>query len=291
MTEASPWIVDVDAATFQREVLDASLKRPVLVDFWAEWCEPCKTLGPLLEARAREGGGRFLLARVNIDQSPELAQALRVQGIPAVFAVVRGQLVDGFEGALPAERLDAFLERVAPGGPPAEGGGDPVERARALAAGGDRPGAIALLEERLGLRPGEPATLLALGDLLIDEGLLERAAVVIEDLPEDARGSREARALADRLAFATSGTDLRSLRAAVVSDPADFDARLELGKALIAAKEFEAGLEELLEAVKIDPETRGKRAKAAMLETFELLGLEDPIANDYRFKLSLELFA
>src|SRR5262245_63750883 len=131
----SEWIVEADAASLEREILPRSLTVPVLLDFWATWCGPCKTLGPELEKRAREGKGRFLLAKIDIDRQPELAQAFRVQAVPTVLAILQGRLVDGFQGALPPNELDAFLERIAPGGaaPRVDPG---LERARELARSG-----------------------------------------------------------------------------------------------------------------------------------------------------------
>lgn len=295
MSEEPAWIVDVTAQTFEREVVQRSFEQPVLLDLWAPWCEPCKQLGPLLEQRARDGAGRFVLAKVNVDANPELAQALRVQGIPAVIALSHGQLVDGFEGALPEAELDRFLDRVAPGGPATA---DPTEelvaRARALAEEDKGPEAITLLRDHLRGTPEAHAVRLALADLLVDAGKASEAQLLFDKLPEELREGVEGKALASRLALADEVSKLDELRAAAAAAPEDFDARLVLGKALLANKEHEAGLEELLEAVRLAQlacPQRVEEAKDAMLATFEQLGLEDPVANDYRFKLSLELFA
>ncbi len=290
MSEESPWIVDVDAAGFQSQVLEASIERPIVLDFWAEWCEPCKELGPELERRAREGDGRFTLAKVDIDKNPELAQALQVRGIPAVFAVHQGRMVDGFEGALPPEQLDAFLDRVAPGGPGTGGSGD-LALAKEKLAEGDTSSALGLLNQHLQEHPDDQEAGLLWAELLLSEGMAEEAKAAFEELTEETRTSPEGRAFASRLDFEESAVDLDALRARAQAAPEDFDARFELGKALVAARLYEEGLEELLEAVRLDPAGRATEARAVMLEAFDVLGVEDPIANDFRFKLSLELFA
>jgi putative thioredoxin len=288
-SEASPWVISVDAATFERDVLERSLSVPVVVDFWATWCGPCKTLGPLLEQRARDGAGRFLLAKVDVDRSPELAQAVRVQGIPTVIALAGGRLVDGFQGALPEPEIDAFLNRIAP--PRASIEEERLARARQLAAEGDAQQAIALLRSHLRDHPAHETARLVLGDLLVDQGRMEEARLLHEKLSEQVRESAEGRALLTRIEFAARSESLADLEEAVRAAPGDAAARLALGQARVATKLYAPGLSELLEAYRLDPAGIGRAAKAAMLETFELLGLEDPVANEYRFKLSLELFA
>ncbi len=292
MPEANAWIVDVDATTFESQVIERSLQQPVLVDFWAEWCEPCKVLGPLLEKRAIEGNGRFLLAKVNIDRSPELAQAFRVQGIPAVIAVVGGKIADGFEGALPEDQIDEFLARIA--GSTRSPEDELLERVRAAVADGEVASSIEVLRAHIAETPAHTAARILLADLLIDMDELDEAGALVAGLDEVERESPEARALAARLAFADSEEDVADLERAVKKDPESIDARMALGRALVTNRKYEAGLEELLEAYRLAAAAAnvaaGSTAKKAMLETFETLGLEDPVANDYRFKLSLELF-
>jgi len=287
MSELGAPIFDVTVSNFEREVLVRSMETPVLVDFWATWCGPCKALTPLLEARAREGGGRFVLAKVDIDANPELAQAFRVQAVPTVLAVVGGRPVDGFQGGLPAEELDRFLDRIAPAD-----GGDPLqEEIDLLLSEGRREEAMAMLREVREADPEHLPALFGLAELLLEDGALEEARTVFADLPEEARGSERAQALAARLAFSAASDEVRELEQRLAAEPNDIEARVALAKALAASGESERGLELLLEVVRNDPAGQGPRARAGMLEIFELLGLEDPVANDYRFKLSLELFA
>lgn len=296
MTDTDPWIVDIDARTFEKVAIERSFELPVVLDFWATWCEPCQKLGPILEQRARDGVGRFLLAKVDIDKQPELAQALRVQGIPAVIAIVQGKLADGFEGALPPEEVDRFLDRVAPIDPNAAPGGQPsvADQARDLADAGQGVAAMVLLREHLTTQADDHAASLVLADLLLGEGNPTEARAIFDGLPQAEREGSAGQALLTRLEFAeqaAQGGDLDELRRAVEGAPNDFDARLALGKALLAVQDFAPALEELLEAVRLAPEGAAEEPKSIMLKTFELLGMEDPVANDYRFKLSLELFA
>jgi putative thioredoxin len=287
----SEWIVEAEARTFEHDVLARSLEVPVLLDFWATWCGPCKTLGPELERRAREGKGRFLLAKIDIDRNPELAQAFRVQAVPTVLAIVQGRLVDGFQGALPSAELDAFLARVAPVGTESTPHDMRVERARTMAESGEPEIAIGHLREILRDAPEHREARLTLAELLIETKKAREARLVLEKLEGDESIAERVRSLRSKLAFAETAGDRRELEERVRSAPGDSAARIELGKACVAAGEHAAGLEHLLEVVRADPGPLRAEAKKAMLEVFAMLGLENKVANDYRFKLSLELFA
>ena len=289
-TAAPPpsWVIDVDARNFEQEVIARSAQVPVVVDFWAEWCEPCKALGAILEKAAREGAGRFLLARVDTDRNPEIAQAFRVQNIPMVVALVEGRPADAFQGAIPENEVHAFLDRIAPGGPPAAG---PVAQAAELVEAGNVAGAAALLHEHLLTQGGDAEARIALAGLLLDLDRADEAKEVVAGLSEEAAASDEARAVLSRIALAENAGDVDELRGKAEANPDDIGARTELGQALVARREYEAGLEQLLEAVRLDPSGEGLAAKQAMLGVFEILGLEDPVANDYRFQLSLVLFS
>ena len=282
----SSWIVDVNAQNFRSEVIERSLKTPVVVDFWAAWCGPCKELGPALEAAAREGNGRFILAKVDVDKSPELAQAFQVQGIPTVLAVVDGRVVDGFSGALPPAELKRFLETVIPpAGPTA------LEEARLLVADGRRPEAIEVLRAHLRTEPDDHPARIELASLLIDDGKLADAKKVWERVDEAARETPAGKALDTKLRYAENAGDLAALQQAADAAPEDPAARIKLGKALAAAQRYEDGLSQLLAAVELDPEHEKGAARKAMLEIFEMLGPDHPLSNDYRYRLSLLLFS
>ena len=287
--EAS-WIIEVDSRNFEREVIERSRSVPVVVDFWATWCGPCKTLGPELEQRAREGRGRFVLAKVDIDRNPELAQAFRIQAVPTVLALAQGRLVDGFQGSLPGPELDQFLERVAPGDSARTKTDKEVERARTLAGEKKCEQAIGMLRECLRAAPEHLEARLALAEILIDAGKAREAKLVLDKVPADSPQPEKLKALRSRLEFAEAAGDLGELEERVRATPEDHAARIALGKALVAARDYPRALENLLEVVRADGGEPGKEAKKTMLEVFEILGLEDPIANEYRFKLSLVLF-
>jgi|SoiMethySBSTD1v2_1073268.scaffolds.fasta_scaffold20302_3 putative thioredoxin len=284
-----PWIVDVDGRNFEQVILERSATVPVVVDFWATWCGPCKTLGPELERRAREGKGRFLLAKVDIDRSPELAGAFRVQAVPTVLAVVQGRLVDGFQGALPPAEIDEFLGRIAPL-PAASRADQRVERALEIARSGQPDQGIGLLREILREHPDHLGARLGLVELLLDARRPREARLALEKAA-GAGAEERIKALQTRLEFAEKAGNLDELEDKVRQAPDDLAARIALGKSLIAAGEHARGLEQLLEVVRSATGETRDQAKKAMLETFEILGLQDKIANEYRFKLSLELFS
>jgi len=260
---------------------------PVVLDFWATWCEPCRTLGPMLEALAEEGNGRFLLAKVDIDRNPEISQAFHIESVPTVIAIVDGRPVDGFQGALPEPELRDFLDRIAP----VTGGAGAAAEARSLAEAGDTEGAVTVLREHLRGKNDDADARVQLAGYLVALGRLGEAKMVLAKLSETEAETPPARAVRTRLAFAESAGDVDELRRGVEENPGDAGARLELGKALVASEKWADALEHLLESVRLDPSLGDGAAKREMLEVFELLGLEDPVANEYRFKLSLELFA
>ena len=281
----SDFSYDVSAGDFAEKVIAASSRAPVLVDFWAEWCQPCKVLKPILEKLAGEYGGRFLLAKVNSDENQELAARYGVRGIPAVKAFIDGQLVDEFTGAQPEALVRQFLDRLLPS--PAE----PL-RLEALAAyeRGDREGARRLLGEALKLDPANENACLDYAEVCLETGAGEEAGEILTALAGKARDADRHRALTARLALASAaGDDPAALQARIAGDPADLDARLQLANSLALAGSYAAAFDQLLEIVRRDRRWRDEAGRKAILNLFSLLTAEgqyDDLVRKYRTDLA-----
>jgi putative thioredoxin len=277
-------ILDVTVATFQAEVVDRSRTMPVLLDLWATWCGPCKALSPTLEKITREMAGRLVLAKVDIDENPEIADALGAQSIPTVALLVGGKIVDGFVGAQPEAQIREMLARHL--GPPRP---DAIEEALALGKAGDVQGAVAALRSRLLERPEQNDVRAQLARLLILAGLDDEGRRMLDALPLEAQETEPARAARALLEIKKNRVDPVPLRAAVAKNPGDIAARLALGRALLAGNEPEEGLEMMLEAAKRDLKFDGGAPRTALLEAFEALGDASPLVTRYRRELSLLL--
>jgi len=280
---------NVGVADFQQKVLDASRGVPVLVDFWAEWCQPCRILKPILEKLAAEYGGRFILAKLNSDENQELAVKYGVRGIPAVKAFLDGELVDEFTGALPESQVREFIERLMPS--PAE----PL-RQQALAAHrrGDFDAALALMSQAVALDPGHEAAQLDYAEMCLDAGAFDDARNVLETLGENARDKARADALAARLQLAANaaGADIGQLAQTLAADPADLAARLQLANALAAAHDYRGACEHLLEIVRRDRKWNDEAGRKTLLALFNLLGNYpeyDDVVREFRAALARTL--
>jgi putative thioredoxin len=281
--------LDVDIGAFQEQVIDASHQRPVLVDFWAEWCAPCRLLKPVLEELALEYGGRFRLAKVNSDKNQELAARYGVRGIPTVKAFLNGQPVKEFTGALPAAEIRAFIDGLMPS--PAE----PLRVAAVEArARGEAEVARSLLNDAAQVDPGNETVQLDLAEILVDLGNLESAREMLDAQEHKAKDATRVAALRARLKLmaAGSGGDPATLKARIEANAADLDARLQLANSLARADDFASALDQLLEIVRRDRAWRDEIARRTMLDLFTLLGADprhDDLIRDFRVRLARTL--
>ena len=279
----SPSVLDVTTATFEKEVIARSRTTPVLVDFWATWCGPCRTLSPILEKLAGEAQGAWVLAKVDIDRSQDLAAAFGIQSVPTVVVVKDGKLVDGFLGAQPEAKIRELLAKHVR---PAR---DVVAEALELERAGKPAEAIALLRERAKESREDWRARAELARLLALAGALGEAQLLLDALPEDERESQAAQAARAILSAQDHAGDLGQLERAVAADPADVGARLKLGRALVAARRIEDAVPVLFEAARRDVAFQGGEPRKALLEALAALGEDHPLATEYRRKLSVLL--
>lgn len=285
--EPCPWIIETTAETFEKDVIERSAQIPVVIDFWATWCGPCQELGPTLEKLTREGKGKFLLLKVDVDAQPEIAGWFGVQQIPAVFAIVNGQPVDQFMGNLPEKEIQEWLQRFLPS--PAE---SLLKEALALEATSATE-SEEKYREALALISDFPAASIGLARVLTAQHRDEDAKAIITEL--DARGFLESEAqqvkteLELRAAALESG-GVGAARAAVEADPQNFDLQVQLADALAAAHAYPEALEICLNLVKTQKATMGEKAKATMVQIFTVLGPASELVQQYRRKLSTALY-
>lgn len=283
----SQFAFDVSIEDFEPKVLVPSDTIPVVVDFWAPWCEPCKLLKPILEKLAEEYKGRFLLAKVNADENPELSQHFGVRSIPSVKVLFQGQLVDEFNGALPEGQIRAFLDRIAL---PGEAGGNLREETAALVAEGKLEEALTILIAASQAKPDDQAIQLDAVDVLIQLGRNDEAGQLLSG--DYTQEPDRANALRARLALAAGAADTAELEAKLLTNPADHAVRLELSLAYAAQSRFREAMEAALEVIIRDRSFDEGAGRKAMLKLFEALaGGEqyDDLIREFRRKMSAAL--
>ena len=284
---------DVTDATFAAEVLDGSAEVPVIVDFWAPWCGPCKTLGPTIQKVVAASGGAVRLVKINVDENQQLATQLRVQSIPAVFAFHNGQPVDGFVGALPESQIREFVKRLTD-----RTGGSPVDNALGEAQSAfeaeDFQGAGNIYAQILQADPGSTAAVAGLLQCLLRTDAVDQAQEIVDGLDDETRQAQEVATAIAALNLAREGAnvgDLAPLMQKVQADPDDHASRLELANGLAASGQRQEAVDHLLEIVARDRMWNEEAARTRLLELFEAFGAMDEVTRGARRRLSSMLFS
>ena len=289
-------VSDVTEAGFMADVVEASQTIPVIVDFWAPWCGPCKTLGPQLENAVIAAKGAVKMAKVNVDENQGIAGQLRVQSIPTVYAFWQGQPIDGFQGAVPESEIKAFVDRVvAAGGGAADGGLDEaVEAAEEMLTDGQAEDAVQTFQAILGEDPAHAGAYGGLVRALIALDNLDEAEATLNGAPAEIADTPELEAAFAQLELAKQAQNagpLGDLQVALAADPNDHQVRLDYAQALYAGGQAEAAVDELLDLFGRDREWNDGAAKTQLFTIFDALKPNDPIVLNGRRKLSSMIFA
>jgi len=285
-------------ATFMADVIEASRETPVIVDFWAPWCEPCKTLGPIIEKAVANSGGAVKLVKVDIDENKEIAAQMRIQSIPAVFAFVAGQPVDGFVGAQPESEIKSFIARVVQqaggsiGPTPLESA---MEQAQAAEEAGDLATAGAIYAEITKQEPENLKAIAGMARALLDQGQTDTARKILETVPDDKREDADIKSVTAALDLAAKAGEaagnLAALEASVAANANDHQARFDLALAAYATGRAEDAIDHLLTIVQKNRAWNDDAARKQLIEIFNARGAGDPLVDSSRRRLSTILFS
>ncbi|MFZ1681611.1 MAG: thioredoxin [Rhizobiaceae bacterium] len=287
-------VKDTTTQGFATDVIQESRNQPVLVDFWAPWCGPCRQLAPALEKVVRESAGRVKLVKMNIDDHPSIAGQLGIQSIPAVIAFVNGQPVDGFMGALPESQIRAFIDRVAKGEAPPDVFAEALQAAADAAASGNRAAARELYEAILEQEADKLEAIVGLAGLLLDDKDADGARALIERLPEERKADASVTALLTRIELENQVAELGDFaeaEAKVIANPQDHQARFDLALMQNARNDRTAAADSLLTIIRLARDWNDGAARAQLLKFFEAWGQADPDTAAARRKLSSVLFS
>ncbi len=290
---ADDLIKDSTEATFMADVIEASQEVPVIVDFWATWCGPCKTLGPMLEEAVKAAKGKVRMVKVDVDQNQQIAAQLRIQSIPTVYAFWQGQPVDGFHGAVPQSQIREFIDRLT--GLSGDGGlGEAVAAAEQMLAEGAAVDAAEVFAGILGEDPENAPAMAGLARAHIALGEIDKAEGILSTAPDKIHSAPELEAVRAQIALARQAENagpLAELSARVDAAPDDLQARFDYALALHAAGQVQEAVDQLLDLFRRDREWNDGAAKAQLFTIFEALPPQDPIALSGRRKLSSMIFA
>jgi len=279
-----------DTDHFMQDVIEASMQVPVIVDFWATWCGPCKTLGPMLESAVRAAKGAVKMVKIDVDQNPELAEQLRVQTVPMVYAFDKGRPVDAFSGALPESQIKAFINRLTGGAGELD---EAMDHAKALLADGDAASAVQIYQQVLAADHANPVAMGGYLRCLLALGEGEKVAAMLPRLPAEIAKHPDVVSVRTALELASQGGQAgpaAELRRAVEQNPDDHQARFDLAMALFAANDRDAAVDELLEIIRRDRTWNDDGARKQLLKLFEAIGLMDPLTVSARKRLSSLMF-